>query len=204
MNFTSTVNETFVFGVLENSTDFFLNKLNNDLYGSTVAKIGFGFMVGINHVIGPILMLGIVLFEMNGGDPQKRNLINMLQSIALINLILFTCLLGGCKIWRQAVGLIQFDTMKILERVGYVMLANIILLTDQMTILKYLHIIVWKRVKGLNDGFLAYFCGFTTLLWSLTITLIDHLPYAMQNRTMHLFQFKMMTGNSPYSFDQIQ
>ena len=204
MNFTSTVNETLVFDVLENSTDFFLNKLNNDLYGSTVAKIGFGFMVGINHVIGPILMLGIVLFEMNGGDPQKRNLINMLQSIALINLILFTCLLGGCKIWRQAVGLIQFDTMKILERVGYVMLANIILLTDQMTILKYLHIIVWKRVKGLNDGFLAYFCGFTTLLWSLTITLIDHLPYAMQNRTMHLFQFKMMTGNSPYSFDQIQ
>ena len=204
MNFTSTENETSVFDVPKNSTDFFLNKLNNDLYGSTVAKIGFGFMVGINHVIGPILMLGIVLFEMNGGDPQKRNLINMLQSIALINLILFTCLLGGCKIWRQAVGLIQFDTMKILERVGYVMLANIILLTDQMTILKYLHIIVWKRVKGLNDGFLAYFCGFTTLLWSLTITLIDHLPYAMQNRTMHLFQFKMMTGNSPYSFDQIQ
>ena len=204
MIFTSSENETFVFDVPKNSTDFFLNKLNNDLYGSTVAKIGFGFMVGINHVIGPILMLGIVLFEMNGGDPQKRNLINMLQSIALINLILFTCLLGGCKIWRQVVGLIQFDTMKILERVGYVMLANIILLTDQMTILKYLHIIVWKRVKGLNDGFLAYFCGFTTLLWSLTITLIDHLPYAMQNRTMHLFQFKMMTGNSPYSFDQIQ
>ena len=204
MNFTSTENETSVFDVPKNSTDFFLNKLNNDLYGSTVAKIGVGFMVGINHVIRPILMLGIVLFEMNGGDPQKRNLINMLQSIALINLILFTCLLGGCKIWRQAVGLIQFDTMKILERVGYVMLANIILLTDQMTILKYLHIVVWKRVKGLNDGFLAYFCGFTTLLLSLTITLVDHLPFAMQKRTMHLFQFKMMTGNSPYSFDQIQ
>ena len=204
MNFTSTENETFAFDVIENSTDFFLNKLNDDLYGSTAAKIGFGFMLGIIHVIGPILMLGIVLFEMNGGDPQKTNLINMLQSLALINLIIFTCLLGGCKIWRQAVGLIQFDTMKILESVGYVILSNIILLMDQMTILKYFHIVVWKRVKGLNDEFLAYFCRFTTLLWSLTITLIDHLPFAMQKRTMHLFQFKMMTGNSPYSFDQIQ
>ena len=168
MNFTSTENETFVSNVLENSTDFFLNKLNDDLYGSTAAKIGFGFMLGINHVIGPILMLGIVLFEMNGGDPQKRNLINMLQSLALINLVIFTCLLGGCKIWRQAVGLIHFDTMKILERVGYVIIANIILLMVQCTILKYLHIVVWKRVKGLNDGFLAYFCGFTTSLFLLS------------------------------------
>ena len=204
MNFTSTENETSVFDVPKNSTDFFLNKLNNDLYGSTEAKIGFGFMMGINHVIGPILVLGIVLFETNGGDSQKRNIINRLQSIALINLMIFTFLLGGCKIWRQAVGLIQFNTMKILESVGYVICINIILLMDEMTILKYLHIIVWKRVKGLNDGFLAFFCALTTLLWSLTVTFVDHLPFAMQNGTMHLYQFKIMTGNSPYSFDQIQ
>ena len=204
MNFTSTKNETLVFNVPKNSTDFFLNKLNDDLYGSTEAKIGFGFMIGSNHAIGPILMLGIVLFEINGGDSQKRNIINRLQSIALINLITFTCILGGCKIWRQAVGLIPFNTMEILERVGYVTCTNIILLMDEMTILKYLHIIVWKRVKGLNDEFMAFFCALTTLLWSLTITFIDHHPLAMQNGTMHLFQFKMMTGNSPYSFDQIQ
>ena len=171
---------------------------------STEAKIGFGFMIGSNHAIGPILMLGIVLFEINGGDSQKRNIINRLQSIALINLITFTCILGGCKIWRQAVGLIPFNTMKILERVGYVICTNIILLMDEMTILKYLHIIVWKRVKGLNDEFMAFFCALTTLVWSLTITFIDHHPLAMQNGTMHLYQFKMMTGNSPYSFDHIQ
>ena len=171
---------------------------------STEAKIGFGFMIGSNHAIGPILMLGIVLFEINGGDSQKRNIINRLQSIALINLITFTCILGGCKIWRQTVGLIPYNTMKILESVGYVICTNIILLMDEMTILKYLHIIVWKRVKGLNDEFMAFFCALTTLVWSLTITFIDHHPLAMQNGTMHLFQFKMMTGNSPYSFDHIQ
>lgn len=60
-------------------------------------------------------MLGVVLFEMNGGNPQKRNLINMLQSVALINLMILTCLLGACNVWRQVVGLIQFDTIKILE-----------------------------------------------------------------------------------------
>lgn len=201
MNFPSIGNQTNSIDIVENSTDFFLNELNESLYGSTLAKISFGFMIALNHAIGPVLLLGIVLFEMNGADPQKRNLINILFSLALINLIIFTFLLGGCKLWRQIVGLIEFNTMIVIERVGYIVCTNFILLMDQMTILRYLQIVVWKRVKGLNDGFLAVLCGLTTILWSSTICIIDHIPY---EKSILLFQLKMMAGNAPYSIDELQ
>ena len=201
----SKMNSSFIerqnvsFDTLENSTDFLLNELNENLYGTTVAKVGYGFMLILNHFLGPILLSGIVLFEMNGGDPQKRNLINMLHSIALINLIIFSLLLGGCKLWRQIVGLIEFDTIVVVEWIVYTSISNIVLLMDAMTFLKYLHIIVWKRVKGLNDGFLALFLGLTILLTSLTVTTVDHISY----KTLLLPPFKMMAGNSPHSFEDL-
>ena len=90
--------------------------------------------------------------------------------------------------------------MIVIERIAYASMSNIVLLMDEMTILKYLHIIVWKRVKGLNDGFFAVFLGLTTLLTSLTITTVDHISYM----TLLLPQFKMLVGNSPYSFEELQ
>ena len=100
-------NDTMTF--LDNSTDFQLNSLHEYLYGSIPSKIFYFLMVFIEHLLGPVLMSGIVIFEKYGGDPQKRNILNRLLSMALTNQIMFSLVFGLCKVWRGAFGLIDFS-----------------------------------------------------------------------------------------------
>ena len=59
---------------------------------------------------------------------------------------------------------------------------------NEMTILRYLHIIVWKRVRGLDDGFWAFFLSTATIGWSCWQCIFEHTP---PHVLMHVFKLSM-------------
>lgn len=185
--------------LLNVSTDFKLNSLHTYLYGTVPAKIVYFFMLFITHIIGPILVSGIIIFEKYGGDSQKRNVINRLHSMALMNQILLSILLGVCRVWREIFGLIDFNIMLWIESFAYIFCANYILFMNEMTILQYLYIIVWKRIRVLDDGFFAFFLSTLTLCWTCCFAIIDHIPTRL---CVHVF--KMNTANLPEPFENIR
>ena len=54
--------------------------LYESLYGGTQGKILLYWSISLFSFVGPVLMFGIVIFEMFGGDSQKRTIINRLLS----------------------------------------------------------------------------------------------------------------------------
>ena len=159
-------------------------KFHEDLYGNLHAKIIYFFVLLMTYIIGPILLSGIIIFEKKGGDPQKRNVINRLFSKALMNQIVFTSLVGLGRVCREMFGLIDFSIMIWVEYFGYIAVCNMIMFLNEMTVIKYLHIVVWKRVRGINDGFWAVTLSGITLCWSCWQCITDHLPNRM---LMHVF-----------------
>ena len=185
--------------LLNDSTDFKLNSLHTYLYGRLPTKMAYFFMMFITYIVGPMLVSGIIIFEKYGGDPQKRNLINRLLSMALMNQIMLSVLVGVCRVCREMFGLIDFNIMLWIESFGYILLTNFILFMNQMTILQYLYIIVWKRVRMIDDGFWALFLCMLTVCWSCCFAMTDHIP----NR-MCIHVFKMITANLPEPFENIR
>ena len=165
---------------------------HDNFYSATLSKIAYAFILFMIHVIGPILLSGIVIFEKKGGDPQKRNIINRLLSLALTNQIVYTTLIGSSKFCREVFGLISFDKMIWVEFLGYIALNNMLLFLNEMTIMKFLSIIVWKRVKGLNDSFWESVMCSITLAWSSWQCICDHMPIEMR-----LYSFKISAGGFP-------
>ena len=161
------------------STDTKLERFHEELFGGPTASFLYILLLIVNHVIGPLLLGGIIAYERYGGDPQKRNIINRLQSFGLANLTMCTIIQGIVRIAREIFGLIDFDVMIWMECLFCLFLCNAIFLFSEMSIFQFLYIVVWKRVKTLNDEFLACFLIGTTNAVSVWVVLVDHLPHGM-------------------------
>ena len=96
---------------MEDNTDEIETKtevLYNYLYGDIPGKIVLYSNLLLSSVIGPILILGIVIFEMFGGDSQKRTILNRLLSALLINIAVSCVINGIIRSIRDAFGLLSF------------------------------------------------------------------------------------------------
>ena len=98
---------------MNNSTYLQYQIFHEALFSTTSYQIVNYLIFSLIHVVGPILLAGIVSFEKYGGDPQKRNIINRLLSLALINQIVYITLVGGSKICREIFGLISFENISL-------------------------------------------------------------------------------------------
>ena len=164
---------------LEFSTNTKLETLQEKLYGSPATSFLYVLILILEHIIGTLLLGGIIAYEWYGGDPQKRNIINRLQSLGLVNLIMSSTILGIVRVVREIVGLIDFDFMFWTECLFCMCVCNTILFFTEMSVFQFLYIVVWKRVKGLNDEFWAAFLIGTTYAVSFWVVLIDHISHRM-------------------------
>ena len=184
--------------ILSNSTTYLpFNRFYDYLNEFVAAKISYFVIIVVTHVFGSVLVFGIISFERTGGDPQKRNVINRLFSNGLINHMLFCILVGCCRAWSMMFGLISSDVMIWIECFGYILCNNVMLFMNEMMILRYLQIIVWKRVKGLVDSFWASFLTTATVSWSIWQCVWEHSPLEVK---MQIFQMSM--EGAPESTDQ--
>ena len=181
------------------STDIELNRLHEYLYGGLCGKMGYYMLMFIYHIIGPILLSGVVIYETFGGDPQKRNVLNRLLSLCCINYILAICLLGICRVWRELFGLIDVQIMTWIEGFGQIFILSVIFFFNEMTILRFLYIVVWKRVRVFDDRFWTLFLCILTYSWSLCLTTIN--KYLSE---LSIILFKVNTANLKEEFQNIR
>ena len=153
---------------IENKTEL----LYDFLYGDTSGKIILYSNIVLCSLIGPILMLGIVAFEMFGGDSQKRTIVNRLLSAVLINISIIGVIAGFTRVIRDVDGLIDFKLAMFLTLSTKFLRNAAIMLYNVLTIFRFLFIVVWKRMTGVHDKFWFYFIWCTAYLLSLWFIIV--------------------------------
>ena len=176
--------------ILSVSSNTRLERRHEYLYGSPSAKIAQFFLMFINQVVGTILLAGIIAYEKRGGDPQKRNIINRLQSILFENMIVVKTVIGVGKLSREIFGLVDFSFMIWLEFVIGIALYNITLIFIEIAVIQFMYIVVWKRMKQINDEFWSFYLNVTTSCLSFWLVLFDHSP-----PRLYTYMAKMNTEN---------
>ena len=181
------------------STNIKLERFYEELFADPTAKCSHIFLLIVIHIIGPILLSGIITYEKYGGDPQKRNIINRLQSIGIASLIIRTEIHGIVIILRETFGLIDLSIIIWIECLFCMFVCNALLFFAEMSVIHLLYIVVWKRVKSIDDEFWACFLISTTTVVSFWVTIVDHIP-----QRMLVFNFSIHTADSKESFEQIR
>ena len=189
----------FSIEILNVSTNMQLERLHDSLYGSVPCKIMYILLLVLTHILGPIALVGIIAYEKRSGDPQKRNIINRLQTFGITNQIIFSTILGLVRVWRESFGLIDLNIMIWIECFSYIAALNFLLLFNEMTVIQVMYIVVWKRVKEINDEFWAFFLSLTTTCFSCWITTVEHIS----NR-IYIFPLKLHTANLSEPFDEFR
>ena len=153
--------------------DFYLKNevLYNYLYGDIEWKIILYTTIFLILIIGPILMFGIVIFEVFGGDSQKRTILNRLLSGFLINAAIFGVIIGVSRIVRDCYGLVD-SRLGLFIRVARmnVEIASYLFFLC-LTIWRYLFIVVWKRMRGVQDNFFSTFISLSIYAFSAWVTI---------------------------------
>ena len=184
---------------LNSSTNAKLETYNEELFGGPAASFVYTVLMVLNHIIGPFLLGGIIAYERYDGDPQKRNIINRIQSFGLANIIMSTTIHGLVRVAIEIFGLIYLDVMIWMECLFCIFACNAVLFFVEMSVLQLLYIVVWKRVKTLKDEFWARFLIGTATTVSSWVVLVDHIPARMiiTNLMVH-------TANLQKSFEEIR
>ena len=176
--------------ILSISANTKLERRHEYLYGSPSAKITRFFFMFINQVVGTFLLASIIAYEKRGGDPQKRNIINRLQSILFENMIFVKSVIGLVKLSREVFGLIDFSVMIWFECFLSMGIYNIMLLFIEIAVIQFMYIVVWKRMKQINDEFWSFYLNITTSCLSFWLVLFDHSP-----PRLYTYMAKMNTEN---------
>ena len=153
---------------IENKTELLYDFLYGDAPGKTVLYSN----IALCSLIGPILMLGIVTFEMFGGDSQKRTIVNRLLSAVLINISIIGVIAGFTRVIRDVDGLIDFNLAMFLMLSSKFFKNAAIILYNVLTIFRFLFIVVWKRMTGVHDKFWSYFICCAAYLLSLWFIIV--------------------------------
>ena len=144
----------------------------NYLYGDITGKLVLFSNLILSSVIGPILMFGIVIFEMFGGDSQKRTIVNRLLSALLINASIAIILTGIIRTIRDAVGLLDYNQALFLRLLVRFFVNSAYIFYNILTVFRYLLIVIWKRMRGVQDTFWAFFffvSVYTFEVWHISL-----------------------------------
>ena len=139
--------------------------LYDHLYGDMTGKTILYVNILLSSLIGPILMFGIVIFEIFGGDSQKRTIMNRLLSALLINSAILGIICGIFRVARDVVGPFDYNTALFFRISASFFKLAAYFFYNSLTICRFLFIVVWKRMRGIQDKFWAYF------LWLLAYVL---------------------------------
>ena len=130
----------------------------------------------LSSLIGPTLMFGIVIFEMFGGDSQKRTILNRLLSAILFNSAILSIIFGISRIARDVVGPFDYNTALFIRISASFFKLATYFFYNTLTICRFLFIVVWKRMKGIQDKFWAYFLcilAYVLSFWYITELLLS-------------------------------
>ena len=123
------------------------------MYGNSTLYVTYYFGLAIVFILGPLLSLTIVFYERFGADRQKRTIINRLLSLIFINIAMQSCIWSVFRLVRDTVGLLEDDNILLVIMFSRVLSMSSLFFSTEVTILRFLYIVVWKRMKTINDDF---------------------------------------------------
>ena len=141
-------------------------------------------------------MMAIICYEHFGEDPQKRTILNRLHSFAVGALLSLSLNQGVVLIIRPLTGPISARFLFLAfhsPRRFFMFFVGFSV--NQLMLLKWLSIVVWKRVPPMNDAFFARFLFVLNFLLSLGLTVIQSSGYVPEMGVSYL-----LSGESPINF----
>ena len=151
------------------------NAIYQYLYGDITSYIMYCVVVGLILTMGPLLCISIVLFEHFGADPQKRTILNRILSFILSNIATGSFIWGLVRILREALGLLPSLAIHWLFYFHKSIGLSIVLFAAELAMFRFLFIVVWKRMKAINDDFWMTVLAISTYLLSFYSVLADYL-----------------------------
>ena len=150
-------------------------EIYNYLYGDWLSRTFYFFVIGVVLTLGPVLGTTMVLFERFGADSQKRTIINRLCSFIFINASIKSFSWGVLRILRDKLGLLNLKLFYPISIMAMVLELSIALFITEITIFRFLYIVVWKRMKVINDEFWTIVLAASTYLVTFYIILMYHM-----------------------------
>ena len=182
----------------ENAEDLYLKNeiLYEFLYGDFKGKIILYISIFFVYLIGPILMLGIVKFEMLGGDAQKRTIINRLLSGLLGNVTFFGFIMGVSRIIRDGYGLVDSRLGMYIQFTRMVLRNAAFLYYGNLTIWRFLFIVVWKRMRGVQDYFFSTVTTLSIYVFCVWVNVAKIIEGFDPNERLLIYQYDKPKANA--------
>ena len=136
------------------------------LYGGSFSCVIYYAVIALILVIGPLLCTAIVLYEHFGADRHKRTLLNRLSSLIFINFALQSIIWSILRILRDTLGVLPSHLTTPILAISHNLSMSSLLFVTELTTIRYLYIVVWKRMKEINDEF----WGFVLMVSTHTIS----------------------------------
>ena len=137
------------------------------LYGDTLSCIIYYAVIVLVLVVGPLLCTGIVLYERFGADSHKRTILNRLSSFFFINFAIQSIIWSILRILRDTIGLLPSHLVTPILAFSHNLSLSSLLFITEVTVLRFMFIVVWKRMKAINDEFWGAMCFVSTHMISM-------------------------------------
>ena len=126
-------------------------------------------------IFGPFLCVTIVVYENFGSDRQKRTIINRLSSHVFSNIAINSFIWSILRIIRDNVGLLSHSLAASINSISAVVWISSTLFITELVIFRFLYIVVWRRMKEINDEFWHYILLLSNILISITFAVGNYL-----------------------------
>ena len=169
----------------------------NYLYGDWLSRTLYLLLVVIILIFGPLFGTTMVLFERFGADSQKRTIINRLCSFVFINVSIVSFTWSLLRILRDNFGLLSSKLLEPIFILNMWLDLSSNLFITQITVMRFLYIVIWKQMKVINDEFWTSVLSKSSYLIIFYISLMHHVlggPGYDQGQFIHV----MSPRNSRY------
>ena len=151
------------------------NAIYEYMYGDVASYIMYYVFIVLSLTVGPLLCISIVLYEHFGADRQKRTILNRILSFILSNIAILSFFWGLLRILRDALGLLPPLSITWLLFFTKSIAYSTHLFAAELAIFRFLFIVVWKRMKAINDEFWMTVLAMSTYLIAFYSVLTAHL-----------------------------
>ena len=146
------------------------------LYNTNLAcSLFYYVLLLIILTFGPFLCVTIVVYENFGSDRQKRTIINRLSSHVFSNIAINSFIWSILRIIRDNVGLLSHSLAASINSISAVVWISSTFFITELVIFRFLYIVVWRRMKEINDEFWHYILLLSNILISITFAVGNYI-----------------------------
>ena len=150
-------------------------KIYEYMYDNQLSYILYYGVLILILVVGPLLCFTIVNYERFGADRQKRTIINRLCSLIFTNIALQSCIWSMLRIMRDMFGLLPPHITKTVALISNTVEMSTLFFVTELTIFRFLYIVVWRRMKTIEDDFWNFVLTISTFVVAVNFVIALHL-----------------------------